>query len=121
MQIGKSYSTATPRIALIESSRPVCWIRQERALAAVGEAGADADPFVFLAHADQARAAGLRERPQHTLAGHDVGHRDDEGDVAGLDLANDAAAGEAIGVDGRIAIRRRASVHHVPRRNPCSP
>ncbi len=26
MQTGSEYSTATPRIALIESSMPVCWI-----------------------------------------------------------------------------------------------
>ena len=27
MQIGCSYSTATPRMALIESRKPVCWIK----------------------------------------------------------------------------------------------
>ena len=27
MQIGWAYSTATPRIALMESRKPVCWMR----------------------------------------------------------------------------------------------
>ena len=27
MQIGNEYSIATPRIALMESNMPVCWIR----------------------------------------------------------------------------------------------
>ena len=110
MQIGSAYSTATPRIALIESSMPVCWIRSSDAPPAIGEPGADPDPFVLLADADEARILCLRERAQQAFAGGDVGHRDDELDVARLDLANDAAAQK-----GRfVTLLARADLHGAP-------
>ena len=97
MQIGSAYSTATPRMALIEVEQAGLLDEQQRALVAVGEAGADADAFVLLADADETRArAGLRERPQQAFAGGDVGNRDDELDAARLDLRDDAAPGERI-------------------------
>ena len=56
--------------------------QQQRALVAERQRGADRDAFVLLAHAHQAEALVLGERPQHALARGDVGHRDDELDAA---------------------------------------
>ncbi len=109
MQIGSAYSTATPRIALIESSMPVCWISSSERRPRIGEAGANADPFVLLADADEARMRRARERAQQALAGGDVGYRDDELDIARLDLANDAGAAES-----RVTLLARADLHGVP-------
>ena len=85
MQIGSAYSTATPRMALIEVEQAGLLDQQQRALAGVREARADADALVLLADADQPRSGSRGERPQQALAGGDVGHRDDELDAARLD------------------------------------
>src|SRR5262249_34703566 len=76
----------------------------------------DPDPFVLLAHADQARtraARSLHQRAQQPFAGGDVGNRDDEGHSARLDRADDAAAA------WRIGCRRWGMLHGVA--GHCSP
>ena len=90
MQIGRLYSTATPRMALMESSRPVCWISSSPRLPVNDRPAQIADALVLLADADQPRIGELGERPQQAFAGGDVGNRDDELDAARLDLADDA-------------------------------
>ena len=94
MQIGRLYSTALPRMALMELSRPVCWISSSPRLPVNDRPAQIADALVLLADADEPRIAQLGERPQQALAGGDVGNRDDELDAARLDLADDAFAGQ---------------------------
>src|SRR5262249_38288160 len=81
--------------------------QEQRALARIGEAGADADAFVLLADADEARRLHLRERPPQAPAGGDVGDRDDELDAARHDLANDIGAREG----RRAPLRARLDLH----------
>ena len=101
MQIGSEYSTATPRIALIEFEQPGLLDEEQRTPVAVGKSGADCDALVLLADTDEPRVAPLRQRTQQAFARRDVGHRDDELDPARLDLADDARATKEI--LGRVA------------------
>ena len=67
---------------------------EQRALAGVGEAGADADALVFLADPDQPRAGHFLQRGEQARRRGDVGHRDDELDTAVFKLFDDARAGK---------------------------
>ena len=96
MQIGSSYSHATPRSALMEFEQAGVLDQQQRALVGMGEAGADADALVLLADADQTRIGAIRQRPQQAVAGGDIGHRDDEGNAGRFDLAQNGLAGQAL-------------------------
>src|SRR5262245_3821755 len=87
------------RVDRIEQSRVLH--EQERALVAIGQAGADADAFVFLANADQPQARLVRERAQEALAGMDVGKTRNELDAARLDLIDDPATMQDAGARSR--------------------
>src|SRR5215469_8814002 len=104
MQIGCLYSTATPRMALMESRKPVCWIRIS---ARLSEPGGDADAFVLFADADEAQRLVLRDRRQESGARGDVRHRKDVFDAAQLDGGYDGRAAELAFGFGRC----RAAAH----------
>ena len=112
MQIGSEYSMATPRIALIESSRPVCWISSSARLSRMGEAGADADALVLLADANQRGVGAVGEWAQQTFARGDIWDRNDERNAARLDFPQNARAGQP---SRRLSpIRTRLHAHSKP-------
>ena len=78
MQIGRLYSTAMPRMALMESSRPVCWISSSPRLPVYDRPAQMPTPSSSLQMRMSRGSLQLGERPQQALAGGDVGHRDDE-------------------------------------------
>ena len=89
MQIGRLYSTALPRMALMESSRPVCWISSSPRLPVNDRPAQMPTPSSSLQTRMKPRVGQLGERPQQAFAGGDVGHRDDELDPARLDFPDD--------------------------------
>ena len=96
MQIGSEYSTATPRMALIESSRPVCWISSSARLSQCARPAQMPTPSSSLQMRMSRGPAPAGERPQQAFAGGDVGNRDDELDAACLDFPENASAGESV-------------------------
>ena len=67
MQIGSEYSTATPRIALMESSMPVCWISSSARLPVWARPAQMPTPSSSLQMRTSRGSVRFRQRPQQAL------------------------------------------------------
>ena len=65
---------------------------KEGADPAIGHRGADRDALVFLADPDQAEVRIPRDRPEQAVARHEIGNRDHEADLRGLEGGQDSGA-----------------------------
>src|SRR5256885_12398452 len=110
MQIGWRNSTPTPRIALMESRKPVCWMSVSARWSQC-QARGDADAFVLLADADEREGSVARNGPQQSAARDDVGHREDELYPARLDRRDDGRAFELACVTFRS---HQIRIHRLP-------